>query len=131
MTPTPSRGLSGEFQPFAPTERVTMLRVYLSSARDILRGSELAGCSPFSREELAKEIDRQLETDIGRAAVSTPTAADGDGAGVSDTETPQGDSICQESDGCPTEKAVLQREWRRMKALLSRPAPVEAEGGGK
>ena len=24
----------------------------------------------------------------------------------------QGDSICQEDDGCPTEKAVLQRFWR-------------------
>lgn len=24
----------------------------------------------------------------------------------------QGDSICQENDGCPTEKAVLQRFWR-------------------
>ncbi len=31
------------------------------------------------------------------------------------TEQTKGESSCKEDDGCPTEKAVLQREWRSMK----------------
>lgn len=33
-------------------------------------------------------------------------------------ETESGDRICKESDGCPTEKAVLQRFWREHQSKL-------------
>jgi hypothetical protein len=29
-------------------------------------------------------------------------------------ETESGDYVCEEADGCPTENAVLKREWRRL-----------------
>lgn len=32
----------------------------------------------------------------------------------------QGDSVCHEKDGCPTEGAVLQREWRAQRAEIER-----------
>jgi hypothetical protein len=31
-------------------------------------------------------------------------------------ETERGDQVCEEADGCPTENAVLKREWRRLTA---------------
>lgn len=36
----------------------------------------------------------------------------------STTENTAADSVCHEADGCPTEMAVLKREWRRMKMEL-------------
>lgn len=36
------------------------------------------------------------------------------------------DAVCEEDDGCPTERARLQREWRQMKARLAL-----LEGGSK
>jgi len=52
--------------------------------------------------------------------------------GQTDTERP--DSLCREDDGCPTEGAVLKRDWRRMTAELtslraSQAALVEALKG--
>lgn len=35
-----------------------------------------------------------------------------------DQDRERGDRICREDDGCPTEVAVLQREWRSMWSLL-------------
>ena len=32
----------------------------------------------------------------------------------------RGDSICHDDDGCPTEGAVLKREWRAMRDTLAR-----------
>lgn len=32
----------------------------------------------------------------------------------------QGDSVCHEKDGCPTEGAVLRREWRAQRAEIER-----------
>jgi hypothetical protein len=31
-------------------------------------------------------------------------------------EAEMGDQVCNEADGCPTENAVLKREWRRLTA---------------
>lgn len=31
----------------------------------------------------------------------------------------QGDTICHENDGCPTEGAVLKREWRAMRKEIA------------
>jgi chromosome segregation ATPase len=40
------------------------------------------------------------------------------GTGMSD-ETENVDRLCREDDGCPTEGAVLRREWRRLTAALA------------
>ena len=37
------------------------------------------------------------------------------------------DAVCEEDDGCPTERARLQREWREMRAKLAELAPKEPE----
>lgn len=38
------------------------------------------------------------------------------------------DALCEEDDGCPTEKAVLQRQWREQRLALQnlRAAMVDA-----
>ena len=35
-------------------------------------------------------------------------------------ETESFDAVCNEADGCPTEGAVLKREWRNLRAELER-----------
>jgi len=34
-------------------------------------------------------------------------------------EEAAGDMVCLESDGCPTENAVLKREWRKLRQQLA------------
>lgn len=59
------------YAPFnSDADRINMLRVYLSSARDILRGQR----GKFDPETMARIIDRQLATDKGRAAATQEAA---------------------------------------------------------
>lgn len=49
------------------------------------------------------------------SAPATPTTS----GPLEDVERVAADGLCQEDDGCPTEKAVLQREWRTLRAQLA------------
>jgi hypothetical protein len=35
------------------------------------------------------------------------------------TDKEKGDSVCHDKDGCPTENAVLRREWRSLSARVA------------
>lgn len=64
--------------------------------------------------------------EVFKATAPQPPALAVDVEAVREVE--KSDSICMESDGCPTENAVLKRDWRNMTAHIAKlqAAPDEA-----
>jgi hypothetical protein len=92
------------------TDRMAQARAAASKIWD-----DLCDRSGFGLEGIDDEMVAEIQEAHAEIIASSAAAL----ASLAPTAESEGDSVCQDDDGCPIENAVLRREWRKLTAQVA------------